>query len=907
MLAGAASYNSMMPQESELFEQSAVASKDAAAGASSRGRFAHVAPERGIDAGDAGLTYRVPAEMSDLVVGQRVIVPLGKNNRAVTGIVVDLADHCDYPNVKAILDRDAHGVSLTPDLIELARWMAGYYCTPLGMVLATMLPAAVKRGAGLRAELWVGLPSDAKHEANGGVNDAGQKVRLSKQQLASLDEMRRFVDAGEKWIEAKRLADRAGAKTVAPVKQLLDKGLLVARKQQTVHAASLVPADVAATTVKPETVTPRQGKVIDSIAAACADGFGVHLIHGVTGSGKTEVYLRVIERVMASGGVTGDAFRQNGAARNPPGIIVLVPEIALTPQTVARFLGRFDGVAVLHSGLTAAQRHHEWRRIREGHANIIVGARSAVFAPLPRVDLIIVDEEHESSYKQDQLPRYHARDVAVKRGHLLGVPVVLGSATPSLESYYNAGGAREELEAPTSGGIAGGANPTNVTASSAVGGRAHYCLHTLPDRVPGLTLPDVTIVDLTQERKKRYEATGHAGVHLLSLQLETELHKLFDQPLTAPGSAGVSGGSGGASGAAAIRRGQAILLLNRRGYANYIACPDHRCGWMMNCENCDTTMVFHVREPQRVAQTDAAVPVGVAPAKSLAMKRAAPSEPAMRPLTQRGYVQCHHCTAEQLLPEHCPVCDKKVVVFGLGTQRVEEELAKKFPGTRVLRMDSDAMRTGKDYHDSLEAFRRGEVDILLGTQMIAKGLDFPGVRLVGVISADTALHMPDFRASERTFQLVSQVAGRAGRGEHPGVVVVQTFNPNDPAILFAAQHDYAGFAARELMLRRDVGLPPITRMARVVVRNEDLVACTQEAKQLAAQLHAGNATLASPVRIRGPMPCPIARIAGFHRQQIELLAPDAASIQKLLTALRNAKLLVSDSRTAVDVDPVWLL
>jgi len=380
-----------------------------------------------------------------------------------------------------------------------------------------------------------------------------------------------------------------------------------------------------------------------------------------------------------------------------------------------------------------------------------------------------------------------------------------------------------------------------------------------------MRLPDVRIVDMQDERRHR------RGIHLLSRQLEQELQRVLqgdprENPVVTSGNA-----SGGASGG-----GQAMLLLNRRGYANYIACPDHRCGWMMRCEHCDATVVYH---------KDARLPTG-------------------------GYVRCHHCDAEQRLITTCPDSGHKVTVFGLGTQKVQEELTEKFPGVRVARMDSDTMRNARDYQHTLDRFRAGDIDILLGTQMIAKGLDFPGVRLVGVISADTALHLPDFRASERTFQLISQVAGRCGRSDQPGKVVVQTFSPNDPAIVLAAQHDYETFAHREIALRAQVGLPPVTRMARIVVRDKDHLAGYENAKTLARHLEAANRQLGTEIRMRGPMPCPIARIADHHRQQIELISapPNAAGkLQKLMTALRNSKLLISDAKTAVDVDPVALL
>jgi len=316
-----------------------------------------------------------------------------------------------------------------------------------------------------------------------------------------------------------------------------------------------------------------------------------------------------------------------------------------------------------------------------------------------------------------------------------------------------------------------------------------------------------------------------------------------------------------------------MLLLNRRGYANYIACPDHGCGWMMTCQHCDATMVYH---------KDRKLPLG-------------------------GVVRCHHCLAEQALPQVCPESGHKVTTFGLGTQRVEEELAKKLPGLRLARMDSDTMRRAEDYRSTLDAFRRGEIDVLLGTQMIAKGLDFPGVRLVGVISADTSLNMPDFRAAERTFQLISQVAGRSGRSEQVGRVVLQTFAPDSPAVALAAKHDYAAFARMDLETRIEMGLPPAGRMVRVVLRDTDHVKAMARATELAHNFENARAALELDVHLRGPFPCAIARVADHHRFEVQLLAKSAAPLQRLMTELRNHGKLISDNHTAVDVDPVSLL
>ena len=789
-------------------------------------RCAQVALEQGIDASPTGLTYAVPEALADLAVGERVIVPLGRGNRRVTGYVVELSDGPDDQGhrLKWIQGREKGGLSLPQQLVALARWISSYYCCPLGMVFGSMLPAAVKRGTGTVQRSLVRL-------AGGELPD-----RLTKLQRSIVE----HADA-ETWVELRELADIAGAKTTGPVKGLIDKGVLELRHEEAVVSDLDLRASSERLDGQALTLNAGQQTAVDHLVHHLDAGFEVHLIHGVTGSGKTEVYLRVIEQVLtrgAEGGGEDEGLEPcASSADGGCGVIVLVPEIALTPQTVARFLQRFDRVAVLHSGLTAAQRHSQWRRIRSGEARIVIGARSAIFAPLPRLGLIIVDEEHEATYKQDQLPRYHARDVAIKRAQLADVPIVLGSATPSLESYANA-------MANARGGDEG--------KRESNGGSRRFHLLKLPDRAPGMKLPDVEIVDMVAERQAR------RGVHLMSQRLEQELHRV----LAAPALSG-----------AAASGGRAILLLNRRGYANYIACPDHRCGWMLTCDACDATCVYH---------KSGHLPAG-------------------------GVVRCHHCLAEQLLPATCPTCGKKITVFGLGTQRVEEEFARKFPSVKVLRMDSDSMRTARDYRESLDRFRCGDVDVLLGTQMIAKGLDFPSVQLVGVISGDTSLHMPDFRAGERTFQLIAQVSGRAGRSETRGKVIVQSFSPQDPIIALAAQHDYEGFAQRELDLRRQVALPPIGRMARIVVRDRDHPACVERARTLADHLASFNEQLGNRVRLRGPMPCPIARIADHHRIQIELMADTAGPLQKLLTALRNTRLLISDAQTAVDVDPVSLL
>jgi len=772
--------------------------------ASAHGRFALIAIEQGIDAPGGGLTYTVPDELEDLAIGERVIAPLGRGNKKASGYVVGLVSKIDFDprKVKPLIGRDPAKVSLTPDLVELAKWMAAYYLCPLGMVLATMLPAAVKKQTGSTEKQRVRLASTPP------VDEKDKPIKLTKLQQEVLNH------ATDQWVDPRWLADQAGAKSTSAVKQLVQKKYLQAKLQEMVVSELDLRAQSQDNSAPP-TLNTGQQRVFDDMHQKLETGFGVHLLHGVTGSGKTEVYLRLIEHLLKADPIAG--------------VIVLVPEIALTPQTVGRFLKRFDKVAVLHSGLTSSQRHAQWRRIATGEATIVVGARSALFAPMKNVRLIIVDEEHDGSYKQDQLPRYHARDCAIKRAQLVGASVVLGSATPSLESYFNCKIKPERLSAE--------ANQQSKIENR----KFHY--QSIPDRVAGLSLPKVDIINLRESNKDR------KGIHLLTPPLE----KAMEQTVA--------------------RGRQAILMLNRRGYANAIICPDQNCGWNLTCNHCDAAMVYHKNKQ---------LPTG-------------------------GYVRCHHCQSEVMLPQTCPQCQRtRVTVFGLGTQRVEEEIERKFPSLKYLRMDSDTMRSAKDYQQTLEAFRLGEADVLLGTQMIAKGLDFANVSLVGVISADTSLNLPDFRAAERTFQLIAQVAGRAGRADDTGRVVLQTLNPNDPTIQLASQHDFETFANQEIEYRQNAGLPPVGRMARIVLRDQDQVAVQNRAHQLYDLLQQTNEQSQAGVRIRPPMACPIARIADHHRWQIELIAPTPGKLQQVVIPLRNQG-LTSDQHTAIDIDPVSLL
>lgn len=516
--------------------------------------------------------------------------------------------------------------------------------------------------------------------------------------------------------------------------------------------------------------------------------FSITLLYGITGSGKTELYLFAIAAVLAQG----------------KGAIVLVPEISLTPQTWERIINRFGKtVALLHSRMSQGERASAWERIRSGEAKIIVGPRSALFAPIENLGIIIVDEEHERSYKQEELPRYHARDVAIMRAKIENVPVLLGSATPSLESYFNAQEGR-------------------------------YQLITLTKRVENRPLPTVHIVDM------RREAEVLGRLFSFSKSLTGAVQKVLAQ------------------------KEQTILFLNRRGYAPVILCP--HCGKILTCSECDQTMTYH----------------------QLGEK-----------------LLCHLCNAQKEIPSACPQCGKgKLHRLGVGTQRIEAHLGKLFPQAKIQRMDTDSTR-GKDAHRKIfERFNKGDIEILVGTQMIAKGLDFPNVTLVGVMSADISMNLPDFRMGENTFQLLTQVAGRAGRGEKPGTVLVQTFTPFHPIIRAAVQHDYLKFYEIELSYRKQLGYPPFYRIMSLGVDGISAMRVIETAKKIAQELHS---RLPSLVRILGPQEAPLSKLKGRSRWQIILFYPRGKNIheiiKKMLEKFRDEK----GVRLALDVDPVSLI
>ncbi len=721
--------------------------------------------------------YLVPDPLCGRVaVGQRVRVPLGKADRLLVGYCVKLQSRrLGQRRLKAVRETVDSRELLSPAMLRLTQWIAGYYLCEWATVLETVLPAGVRAQAGTRLTTFLELEPDAAAKL--------KDLKLARKQVAVVNALR---EASEPLTPAqlKRIARCSDA----PVAALRRKGLIRARNMRIGRSEVAEPARLRQEDLA---LNADQQKALDAILAVLRAGEArTILVHGVTGSGKTEVYIQAIQEVIRFG-------RQ---------AIVLVPEISLTPQTVERFRSRFDTVAVLHSHLTDAERHWQWQRIVEGRVQVVVGARSAVFAPVPHLGLIVLDEEHESSFKQETAPRYHARDVALQRARAESIPLVLGSATPSLESWHRA----------QSG---------------------EYALVELPRRVLGRPLPAVGTVDL---RDPSHTAASRGAI---SRQLHLAMRQCLQEG------------------------GQVILLLNRRGFSTHIQCP--ACGFVLKCPDCDIALTHHRTE-------------------EIAL--------------------CHYCDHQVPAPTQCPDCRFQGISYrGLGTQRLEAEVRARFRDAPCLRMDTDSMQ-GRGAHDrALEAFRSGKVRILLGTQMIAKGLDFPNVTLVGVVNADMALHLPDFRAAERTFHLVTQVAGRTGRGERGGRVLVQTFNPDSPAIRAAARHDYAAFAAGELPVRKMFGYPPFGRMVRLVIRGPKEQPTAEFAAHLAERVTQALGDRVPRARVLGPAPAPFARLRGRFRFQIQLQGPDGDALREAVVAARQGLKPPEDVQWIVDVDPVDML
>ncbi len=777
-------------QNMDLFGQPAPLAQSSAPVAAKDVRLARVAFETG---GDNLYDYAIADSMiSELAIGQRVKAPFGKKNHLQIGFCVSFPDISGVQKVKYIAEIIDPIPLLDARRMELAQWIARYYCCSLGAILSAMVPGAVKKQVGMVKRSYVQLSPQA-----GGIIEGNPKLRLGAKGRLIIEFMQKQqTERSHPSYPLDQLAETfscgRGAFTTLARMGLIQ--ILQQKEFEPSEAVTSVPTEISAAF---DLNTDQQNALAEVKQLIDQDQFHAVLLYGVTGSGKTEVYMEAIDWVLRKGRQT----------------LVLVPEIALTPQTVQRFLKRFANVAVLHSGLSNLQRHQQWRMIADGLAQVVVGARSAIFAPLARLGLIVVDEEHEPSYKQDTIPRYHGRDVAIKLAQLMNIPIILGSATPSLETFHNCSA------------------------------RQHFHLLRLPRRVMELPLPDVCTIDMQAEAMER------KGSHLLSRTLEGELHRCL-----------------------ALKR-QAILLLNRRGHSNFVYCPS--CKFILHCPNCDVNLTFHKA------------------------KREFDLEP-------RCFVMCHYCLHTSLVPKVCPVCAKKLILIGPGTQKAEEEVARKFPAANLCRVDSDSMKHDR-YNEVMKEFGEGKIDILLGTQMIGKGLDFPNVKLVGVLNADSALSLPDFRSSERTFQLIAQVAGRCGRATSDGQVIVQTFLPEEPAVKLACRHDYDSFARLELHNRQNCLMPPYHRMARMILRDAKLEKLEAVCRKFREEIDSINHSLPSPVEVRGPVPATIARIENYHRWQIILKSQTAESIQKLLYAIRTTLLPTLAVQAVVDVDPVNLL
>jgi primosomal protein N' (replication factor Y) len=680
---------------------------------------------------------------------------------------------------------------LSPALRELCTWISDYYAAPPGLVYRTALPP------GLLGER---LPDGSAELHRLVLRIMGEPPTLLERDAA--------FGRAHRQREAYETLEAIGGS--APLAHLeshygYGRGVLqgLVKRGMAVVVSEAVARDPFAgeglDVELPETLTGAQSEVLDGLRRLRDRREpGVALLRGVTGSGKTVVYLRLIQTVLDQG----------------RGAIVLVPEIALTPQTVQRFRAAFgDDVAVLHSALSTGERHDAWRALRDGTRRVVIGTRSAIFAPVPSPGVIILDEEHDGSYKQSDTPRYHARAVAAMRARLEGALLLLGSATPSLESWHNAAGGR-------------------------------YALFELPERATPHPLPSVEVIDLREVRARANE-TGEAAETIVTPRLRAALERRLE------------------------RGEQSILLLNRRGYSTYLQCPS--CGQVWSCPSCNVSLTFH---------------------------------------RARARLVCHHCSHDEAVPGLCGECGEEELTFtGVGTEHVERRVGEILPSARILRMDVDTTG-GKGAHARLlERVRRGEVDILLGTQMIAKGLDFPAVTLVGVINADVGLNLPDFRAGERTFQLLAQVAGRAGRGGEPGEVLVQTARPHHPVLRAAVGHDYGAFAQDELADRLEPGYPPHVRLSNLLVTGpaEERVAEAAEEVAIVARELVARHSLETTL-IVGPAPCPIDRIRGRWRWHFLIKSARAREMGRLIRYLaRHHAQPAAGLRLEIDRDPESLL
>ncbi len=686
---------------------------------------------------DKAFDYLIPENLlGQIHHGTQVVIPFGRSSR--NGYVLDIVDHSSFPveKLKPITGLREKHPKIEPKLLKLAEWMSQYYCCSKEQAVRALFPGAVRSGKLKKKKIAIYSLKSTPEEAQEFI------FKNEKRSIAKCAIIKVLLQHHGHTRE--QLLKEAGVGPAALT--ALVKSKIVEKQDKDVLRDPF--AEISIVPTLPAKPTPEQKTSLESIDKVLNGETRQHtmLLYGVTGSGKTEVYLQAIAKILEKGEEA----------------IVLVPEISLTPQTTRRFRARFgDMVSVLHSRLSDGERYDEWMKIHEGKVKIVVGARSALFAPFRKLGLIVVDEEHENSYKQDEAPRYHARDVAVMRGMMEKAAVILGSATPSLESFINASTGK-------------------------------YILSELTKRVDDFLMPEMKVVDMRDESIE----TGHAQIFSREL-----IAQVFDR----------------------IKKGeQTIIFLNRRGFATQMICQ--QCGFVAKCRECSIAYTYHQK---------------------------------------RSCLSCHLCGAVLPAPSQCPECKAEDIKYsGLGTEKIETYARKIFKGASIRRMDSDTMTRKDSYEKTLGEFRSGQVDILIGTQMIAKGLHFPNVTLVGIIYADLSLYIPDFRSQERTFQLLTQVSGRAGRGEIGGTVIVQTYTPFNPAIQYALNHDYNGFFEEEMEIRTALLYPPEGHLIAVHFRGESEMEIANFANSFLAKLQL---YIHDEITVSGPSPAPIARIKGKYR------------------------------------------
>lgn len=722
--------------------------------------------------------YSVPEHLrADVRAGSAVVVPFG--TRKVTGYVIGFVDKPDVPKVRDILGLASGAATLSQPMMDLANWMsARYLCRP-SEAFAQMFPVAVRRGkAGIKTQTRVELAVSAQ-EADAFASRVERRAPRQAQIVRAVLERSSPTSGGD-------LQAIPGTGSPA-VRALIRKGILSARQIEVMR--SPIPVSPAGARPLLELTHDQRRAVAVILAGFEKPHPKPVLLHGVTASGKTEVYTRAIE----------------AAVKRGMGTILLVPEISLTPQMVRSFQEEFGrAVALLHSRLSLGERYDEWRRVEKGDARVVIGARSAVFAPVASLGLVIVDEEHENSYKQEESPRYHAREVARERAKMAGCPCVFGSATPSVESFYRArAGEYEYVE--------------------------------LPRRIDNRAMPTVEIVDMREE-------------------LSSGNRSIFSRPLARAMRARLALGQ------------QTILFLNRRGHSTFVLCRE--CGHALRCPECDVALTYHAED---------------------------------------GIMRCHYCGHEDAVPDTCPMCESRYIrYFGAGTEKIEREVRRALPQARVVRMDLDTTRRKGAHEAIIGGFGRGDYDILVGTQMVAKGHDFPRVTLVGVVSADTCLNLPDFKAGERTFQLLTQVAGRAGRGATPGHVIIQTYAPEHYAVQRARAHDYKGFYEEEIRARREALYPPFVHLVAVVASGEDPGQVERYAQTLSSAFREDvkSRGRAKDIRVLGPAPCPVRRVRRMYRWQVLLKGTRVGDLNALVRqGLRACPPASRGVMVHADVDP----